>query len=87
MTTTAFPAVELLCLIGLQGARAAPTPEPRVYDYYCWPVPLDSSLMLPASTGLLDLPRQRGYRFEVWYRSGQKKHKAFRSAIPLMQQE
>ncbi len=87
MTTTAFPAVELLCLVGLQGARGAPTREPRVYDYYCWSIPLGPSLLLPASTGLLDLPKQRGYRFEIWYRTGQRKHKAFRPAIPLTQKE
>jgi len=83
LTTTAFPAVELLCLIGLQVARAAPTREFRIYDYFTWPLALPTNLLLPASTGQLEMSGQQGYRFENWYRTGQKKHKAFRSAIPL----
>jgi CRISPR-associated protein Csb3 len=82
MTSIAHPAVELLCLIGLQLARPFPTDESRVYDYYTWHVPLLPSLLLAASTGLLRLPDARGYRFENWFRTGQKKHKAFRSATP-----
>jgi hypothetical protein len=83
LTTTAFPAVELLCIIGLQVARPAFTGETRVYDYFTWPVPLPTNLLLAASTGALVLPNRRGYRFENWFRTGQKKHKAFRPAIPL----
>jgi CRISPR-associated protein Csb3 len=85
MTTTAFPAVELLCLFGLQVARAAPTSAFRIYDYFTWSTALPTNLLLAASTGQLEIPGQRGYRFENWYRTGQKKHKAFRSAIPLNQ--
>lgn len=83
LTSTAHPAVELLCLIGLQVARPAFTSETRIYDYFTWKIPLPSSLLLAASTGKLTLPGQRGYRFENWFRTGQKKHKAFRPAIPL----
>ncbi|MGA7495216.1 MAG: hypothetical protein WBX00_00645, partial [Isosphaeraceae bacterium] len=36
MTTTAFPPVELLCLIGLQRCLPRRTDQPRVYDYYTW---------------------------------------------------
>lgn len=85
MTSIAHPAVELLCLIGLQAARPVPTQEPRVYDYFTWHVPLLPSLLLAASTGALDLAEARRYRFENWFRTGQKKHKAFRSAIPIRQ--
>jgi CRISPR-associated protein Csb3 len=83
LTSTAYPAVELLCLIGLQVARPAFTGETRIYDYFTWQVPLPPSLLLAASTGTLPLLGQRGYRFENWFRTEQKKHKAFRSAIPL----
>lgn len=86
LTTTAHPAVELLCLIGIQVARprkADPTAKSRVYDYFTWPTPLPANLLLAASTGMLALPGMRGYRFENWFRTGQKKHKAFRSAVPL----
>ncbi len=83
LTTTAFPAVEFLCIIGLQVARPAFTGETRVYDYFTWPVPLPTNLLLAASSGALALPGRKGYRFENWFRTGQKKHKAFRPAIPL----
>lgn len=85
LTSIAHPAVELLCLVGLQAARPALTPEPRVYDYYTWHFPLLPSLLLAASTGALNQGDARAYRFENWFRTGQKKHKAFRSAIPHIQ--
>lgn len=83
LTSIAHPAVELLCLIGLQVARPAFTAVSRVYVYFTWHVPLLASLLLAASTGLLELPGSRAYRFENWFRTGQKKHKAFRPATPL----
>jgi CRISPR-associated protein Csb3 len=83
MTTTAFPAVELLCLVGLQRCLPANTKQPRIFDYYMWPTPLMPELLPPVVTGAISLPGACGYRFENWYRTGQKKHKAFRSAIPL----
>lgn len=82
-TTVAHPAVELLCVIGIQVSRPANTKEKRIYDYYLWPVPLPTNLLLAASSGALELRGQRGYRFENWFRTGQKKHKAFKAAIPL----
>jgi CRISPR-associated protein Csb3 len=83
LTSVAHPAVELLCLIGLQVARPVTTDKTRVYDYFTWDVPLASNLLLAASTGALQLPDARCYRFENCFRTGQRKHKAFRSAIPL----
>jgi CRISPR-associated protein Csx14 len=85
MTTMAFPAVEFLCLVGVQRARAEPTEQQRIYDYYTWPAPILTNLILPVSTGRLSVPGQRGYRFENWYRTSQKKHKAFLPAIPHKQ--
>jgi CRISPR-associated protein Csb3 len=83
MTTTAFPAVELLCLVGLQRCLPAKTDQPRVFDYYTWAQPVLPELLRAVVPGEPRLPGARGYRFENWYRTGQKKHKAFRSAIPL----
>jgi CRISPR-associated protein Csb3 len=82
LTSTAHPAVEFLCLVGLQVARPAFTDETRIYDYFLWPVPVLPNLLLAASSGALELPGQRGFRFENWFRTGQRKHKAFRPAIP-----
>jgi CRISPR-associated protein Csx14 len=83
LTSIAHPAVELLCLIGLQVARPANTAVRRVYQYFTWSSPLASSLLLAASTGSLAVRGQQAYRFENWFRTGQKKHKAFRSAVPI----
>ncbi|MFT3883282.1 MAG: hypothetical protein QM703_26965 [Gemmatales bacterium] len=83
VTSTAFPAVELLCIIGIQVARPAFTNEKRIYDYFTWSIPVSTNLLLAASTGNLGLLSSRRYRFENWFRTGQKKHKAFRHAIPV----
>lgn len=83
LTTTAFPAVELLCLVGLQRCLPAKTTVPRVYDYFTWAIPTPPELLPVVVPGILRLAGARGYRFENWFRTGQKKHKAFRSAIPL----
>lgn len=83
LITTAFPAVELLCLVGLQRCLPARTPQPRVYDYFTWAVPLPPALLPAAVAGLFALSGGSGYRFENWYRTGQRKHKAFRAAVPV----
>jgi CRISPR-associated protein Csb3 len=83
MTTTAFPAVELLSLIGLQRCAPAKTDELRIYDYFTWSEPLAPVLLPAAVSGLMPHVGASGYRFENWFRTGQRKHKAFRSAIPL----
>src|SRR5947209_20260605 len=48
MTTVAHPTVELLCLVGLQRARPNPTKMPRVFDYFTWSRPCQTSI-LPAA--------------------------------------
>jgi CRISPR-associated protein Csx14 len=83
LTSTAHPAVELLCLVGLQVSRPAFTKQSRIYDYFTWHSPLMSNLLLPASTGMMQLVSARRYRFENWFRTGQRKHKAFRSAVSI----
>ena len=83
VTSTAHPAVELLCLIGLQVARPSYTSQRRIYDYSLWTIPLTANLILAAATGQLRLPNSPAFRFENWFRTGQKKHKAFRSSVPV----
>jgi CRISPR-associated protein Csb3 len=83
MTTTAFPAVEFLCLVGLQRSLPARTDLPRVFRYHTWSGHLPPPLIPVATSGLLPGYGGHGFVFENWYRTGQKKHKAFRSAIPI----
>jgi hypothetical protein len=85
ITTTAFPAVEVLCLVGLQRCLPARTDTPRVYDYFTWSRPISPELLRAVVPGEVLFPGMNRYRFENWYRTGQKKHKAFRSAIPVSQ--
>jgi hypothetical protein len=83
MTTIAHPAVELLCLVGLQRCLPSKSGQPRVFEYFIWSIPLPPCLMPAAVSGLLPDRGRRGYRFENWYRTGQRKHKAFRTAVPI----
>jgi CRISPR-associated protein Csb3 len=83
LTTTAFPAVEFLCLVGLQRAIPTRIKRSRMFEYYTWKQPLPPELVPVAVAGLLPHAHQQGYRFENWYRTGQKKHKAFLPAIPI----
>jgi CRISPR-associated protein Csb3 len=83
MTTVAHPAVEFLCLVGLQRARPCPTKTPRVFDYFTWSRPCQTSILPAAVCGLLGDPAAKGFRFENAFRTGQRKHKAFAPASPL----
>ncbi|WP_437192508.1 hypothetical protein [Planctomicrobium sp. SH527] len=83
LTTTAAPAVELLCLIGLQRCLPARTDRPRIFRYFTWIQPVSSAILPVVVNGLSHAIRRQGYQFENWYRTGQKKHKAFLPAIPI----
>jgi CRISPR-associated protein Csb3 len=83
MTTAAYPAVEFLCLVGLQRARPAPTSSRRVFDYFTWATPMPISLLPAATTGCLSHVGAVGYRFENAFRTDQKKHKAFLPSTPI----
>lgn len=80
LTTIASPAVELLCLIGLQRTRPVRTAAPRMFDYHTWATPIPASLAPATVAGLLPNLSGRRYRFESWFRTGQRKHKAFLTA-------
>lgn len=83
LTSLAYPAVEFLCLVGLQRCRPMPTGEPRVFTYSTWRWRCDVQIAPIAAIGLLGDPTAEYFRFQNGFRSGQRKHKAFRSAIPL----
>lgn len=87
MTTVAYPAVEFLCLVGLQRFRPVPTDTRRVFDYFTWNVPLTAQVASLAVAGLLPFVGNQGYRFQIAFRTDQKKHKAFTPAIPIERSE
>jgi len=88
LTTIAFPSVEFLCLVGLQRTKPVPVEEsPRIFDYHVWTNPLPIALAPAAATALLPDSAHQGYRFESWFRTGQRKHKAFLSAKPKPQSQ
>ncbi len=83
LTTTASPAVEFLCLVGLQRSRPKLTARPRVFDYFTWNIPLPISVAPAAVNGFLPFTGSNGYQFKNVFRSGQKKLKAYMPAIHL----
>lgn len=83
MMTVAYPAVEFLCLIGLQRFRPMPTDTRRVFDYFTWREPLTAQVAPLAVCGHLFQTGGRGYRFQIAFRTDQRKHKAFTSATPI----
>ncbi len=86
VTTIASPSVELLCLVALQRTKPVPVAKlPRVFEYHIWTKPLSAGLMPVAAAGILPDSAGNGYRFESWFRTGQRKHKAFLSAKPKPQ--
>lgn len=87
LTTTAFPAVEVLCLVGLERCRPALTGQRRIFEYRTWGAPIPVALAPAVVTGAVALPDTRTYRFEAWYRTGQRKHKAFRAAVAVAEGE
>ncbi len=83
MIAAAYPAVEFLCLVGLQRSRPRKTDTPRVFDYFTWSVSLPVPLLPAATARLLGTFGTAGYRFENGFRTDQKKHKAFLPSTPI----
>lgn len=85
LTTTAFPAVEVLCLVGLQRfrPRQPDAARRRVFRYRAWCEPLPIELAALVVAGAVPLRGTRTFQFENWFRTSQKKHKAFRPAVPV----
>lgn len=85
LETVAAPTVEILCLIGLQRAIPALTGKPRQFVYHLWTQSLPITLLGAAINGLF--PGQHHmFQFESWFRTSQKKHKAFLPAQYLAKQ-
>lgn len=80
METVAAPAVEALCLIGLQRCRPMSAGRPRMFDYFTWSMPSCVAVLPVVMNGLIPDPHPQQFRFENAFRTGQKKHKAFNPA-------
>lgn len=83
MKTAAYPAVEFLCLVGLQRFRPMPTGMRRVFEYHTWAPPLATHIAPSAVCGLLPRIETHRFRFENAFRTDQRKHKAFTPATLL----
>jgi hypothetical protein len=80
----AYPAVEFLCLAGLQRFRPRSTRNPRVFEYFAWSAPLATCVAPLAVCGVHTLPGDRGFRFANSFRTDQRKHKGFSAATPFV---
>jgi hypothetical protein len=83
LTTTAFPAVEVLCLFGLQRCRPRPASERRTFESRSWADWIPLSVAAAVAGAQVSTRGQETFRFESWFRTGQRKHKAFRPAIKV----
>jgi CRISPR-associated protein Csb3 len=80
--TLSFPAVEFLCLVGLQRFRAGSTAD-RTYRYCTWSrqTLLPPAIAAAAACGAVPLPGIQGYSFRLLFRT--KYLKGFLPAIPI----
>jgi len=69
MSSSAYPAVEFLCLVGLQRFRPAPAKMHQMFDYCTWAVPLDSRVAPLAVFGVLPNVNSINFRFENAFRT------------------
>lgn len=79
LETLAFPAVEALCLIGLQRFRPHRVGR-RVFEYSVWREPLPLLVAPVVCAGEAPSPQTERYRFESWFRTSKRDLKAFKPA-------
>ena len=77
------PAVEALCFIGLQRCRPMPTERPNTSRYTVWKEHLPVNVIAPVVSGIVPVPRSVTYEFINFFRTGERKHKAFGEAKRL----
>jgi CRISPR-associated protein Csb3 len=77
------PAVEALCFIGLQRCRPMPTERLNTSRYTVWKEHLPVNVVAPIVSGIVPVPRSVTYEFTNFFRTGERKHKAFGEAKRL----
>jgi len=82
--TLAHPAVELLCLIGLQRYRPSTGPDKWTFEYRVWSMPLSAPIAAAAVCGKVLVGSS--FRFQLLFRDNQKRYKAFSFATPIGEQ-
>ncbi|MBN2327389.1 MAG: type I-U CRISPR-associated protein Cas8c [Candidatus Omnitrophica bacterium] len=80
MESQCCPVVEALCFIGLQRTRPFPTGINNMSRYTVWSIPLTTNVLSPVVCGILNLPHSKSYIFKNYFRSDQRKHKAYSQA-------
>ena len=83
--TVAHPAVELLCLVGLQ--RFRPSFADKHFSYRTWSYPLAAPLAAAIVGGAIPISGCQYYRFRMRFRDDQKRYKAFDFATRRGDQE
>jgi CRISPR-associated protein Csb3 len=81
--TVAYPAVEVLSLIGLQRFRPAAGPDKWSFDYWTWSVPLEAPVAASIACGSVPTHARSRYRFRLRFRDDQKRYKAFGFTTPV----
>lgn len=84
LSTVAHPAVEFLCLVGLQRFRPATTDSKWQFAYSPWRNPLPASVAKAAVCGAFGDPCT--HTFTLRFRDGQHRYKAFDFSVPGDQQ-
>lgn len=79
----AYPAVELLALIGLQRFRPVPSSERWSLEYTAWFQPLSAVVAAAVVSGAIPLAQSKKYRFRLMFRDDQKRYKAFGRALKI----
>jgi CRISPR-associated protein Csb3 len=75
--TVAHPAVELLCLIGLQRFRPCTGDRKWNFSYWTWLRPLSAPVAAGVVSGVVPLGDRQQYQFDLHFRDDQKRYKAF----------
>lgn len=83
--TIAYPAVELLCLVGLQRFRPRRSESRWTFEYCTWSRPLCAAVAAAVTCGAVTVFGLQGYRFTLRFRDDQKRYKAFDFATAIEQ--
>jgi len=75
MELMAYPAVELLALIGLQ--RFRPAAQGKDFDYWIWTYPMPAPVAAAIVCGAATAEASIQYRFHFRFRDDQRRYKAF----------